>query len=176
MSDYLHLVIDKAAQIQNKLEKFGFPHIDLKFEIGVLPKGTAGSAYPYMKKVTISEDYFREHQTAMLENTVPHEICHHYQVVYYPKAKQAHGPEFRHLMNLLGLDGKTCHSMSLSSGKDKRRVNTVTRFMYETVNTKKIVMVTAQKHKKIMAEPHRWSVRGEKIVFVAEKKLPSRKG
>lgn len=48
-----------------------------------------------------------------------HEIAHHYVFLYYPKAKQGHGPEFRKIMNILQLNSETYHSMQLQNGPTK---------------------------------------------------------
>ena len=49
--------------------------------------------------------------------TIVHELAHILQYRLYPKAPQAHGPEFRTIMELLGYSGRTYHSYNVSKAK-----------------------------------------------------------
>ena len=49
--------------------------------------------------------------------TIVHELAHIIQFRIYPKAKQAHGVEFRGIMARLGYDGSTYHKYSVSKAK-----------------------------------------------------------
>lgn len=53
---------------------------------------------------------------------VIHEIGHLVTRKLFPKAKQAHGPEFRYVMRSLGGKESTRHSFDVSSVKVKRKV------------------------------------------------------
>jgi len=58
------------------------------------------------------------------ENFVPiiaHELAHVIQYRLYPKAKQAHGVDFRYIMQSIGFNGNTYHSFSVSKAKAKAK-------------------------------------------------------
>lgn len=135
----------KIKETQKLLADRGFAKIDVTFKIAKLRKGVAGTAYPSNKHVDISEDYLNLNKEQVLNTTVPHEICHIYVAKYFPYAKQAHGPQFRHLMQLLGLEGHTYHSMGLPAGQT-HKVKTVKRYVYEN-DKGDVCGLTAQKHK-----------------------------
>lgn len=52
--------------------------------------------------------------------TCEHEVAHLFTKILFPNAKQAHGPEFRRVMNSLGLTGRTRHSMHLEDAPVKQ--------------------------------------------------------
>jgi len=52
-----------------------------------------------------------------VEETIAHEIAHHITRKLYPLAKQAHGPEFRSVMQAIGYDGSTYHTMNPKAAK-----------------------------------------------------------
>jgi len=94
-------------------------------DIGELPpikmvwkkSGVAGFAY-YKGIVEFNVPYFLSHTNQEeLEELIAHELAHIIQYRIYPKAKQAHGPEFRYIMNCIGLAGRTYHYMSVSKAK-----------------------------------------------------------
>lgn len=168
-SDDMKAILDRAEEIKEKLKGFGFAEIDIDFRIEVLKRGFAGVAYTgesgymyvderrprlgtaYRERpvVKISPDYLKEYREEILHRTVPHEICHCYVHHYYPRAKQAHGPEFRRMMRLLGLDGSTYHSMKLENGP-KKRVYTKKRYGYKNPVSGEMYWITKAKHEKVM--------------------------
>jgi len=76
----------------------------------------AGKAFLHQNKVVYSPTLFHENQERFLNRTVPHEIAHLVTHRVYPFAKQAHGPEWRSVMNRLGVsDSSRCHSYDTSS-------------------------------------------------------------
>lgn len=54
---------------------------------------------------------------ADFDEVIAHELAHIIQYRIYPKAKQAHGPEFRTIMQLIGFSGKTYHNFSVAKAK-----------------------------------------------------------
>jgi len=83
--------------------------------------GTAGMAYPTLWKVVYAITLFEQNEERFLNRTVPHEIAHLVTHKIYPKAKQAHGPEWRYVMHVLGVtDNSRCHSYDTSSVKKRR--------------------------------------------------------
>lgn len=78
----------------------------------------AGKAYRRSHRVEFNLSYFCTHPNWKdLEETVAHELCHVAQYRIYPQAKQAHGPEFRNLMAILGYSGDTYHYMDTQAAK-----------------------------------------------------------
>lgn len=82
----------------------------------------AGEAYYRSHKIVINtrfltHDVFFDYSQG--GETCEHEVAHLFTKVLFPNAKQAHGPEFRRVMNSLGLTGRTRHSMHLPDAKKK---------------------------------------------------------
>lgn len=72
----------------------------------------AGQANYQLGKIQINPKYVPQFGLDMLEDTVPHEVGHFACKFLFPRAKQAHGPEFRLILNKLGYPKAsiTCHS------------------------------------------------------------------
>lgn len=157
----------KVAEVQDKLEKKGFPRISVDIEIGKLGRGVAGTAYIKAGKIVISADYLREFPDRIVDVTVPHEICHLYVSKYHPKAKQHHGPEFKQIMRSIGLAGDTYHKMKLENGPVKQR-RLKTRYIYTTGITGKEVKLTSQQHQKAL-NGATWSCKGEPLKYANKK-------
>ena len=94
-------------------------------EIGTIPPVTfawkksrvAGFAY-YSGKVEFNVPYFLSHPNqADLEEIIAHELAHIIQYRIYPHSRQAHGPEFRYIMNCIGFSGRTYHYMNVAAAK-----------------------------------------------------------
>ena len=114
-------------------------------EIGFYSKGAvAGKAYYSAHKVEYNEILAKENGKDFM-TTVVHEIAHLVTYKVFPNAKQAHGPEFKHVMKSLGHDPRTYHSYDTSSVK--RKV-TKTRYIYTCSCENKTHELTRQKHEK----------------------------
>lgn len=99
----------RAEQIWNR--SFQLPTIEFK-NLG----RTAGKAFYAQNKIIYSPVLFTENVDRFLNRTVPHEIAHLITKVLYPNAKQHHGPEWRYVMQKLGIEDNTrCHSYDISS-------------------------------------------------------------
>lgn len=167
----LAAVNHRVAEIQNMLAKVGYPPINIVSLVSELKPGCAGLAYPLLNRIEISKHFLAEHKEETLRQTVAHEVCHLYVATYKPFAKQAHGPEFRSMMQSIGLNGKTYHSMKLENGPVKRR-NNKTRFVYVTVNTKKEILLSPSQHAKALnGMIFTMKATGEKLVYSNQKKL-----
>lgn len=116
---------EKVVKIVNdtltKAKGIWYGHVD---KIGSLSVGwenkkvgTAGLAYRGRSLVTFNPTYVD--QPDFWETTIVHEVAHHLQRWIYPRAKQAHGPEFREIMARLGKSGRTHHSMVTDEYKKK---------------------------------------------------------
>lgn len=153
----------KVEETQERLEKLGYPRINISCKMMTLGPGYAGRAWGAARMIAISPDYYREYPERILNITVPHEVVHIYVGKYYPRARQAHGPEFRHMMNLLGLEGKTYHDMILKDGPN-RSTKTKTRYIYVTPSGKECLLTKGQ-HTKAITGRASYSVKGERLAY-----------
>lgn len=159
----LAAINNRVAEVQGQLERLGYPKINVNAKIATLKPGVAGLAQRYGNTITISKEYLKENFDEVIHRTVAHEVCHLYVMAYKPMAKQAHGPEFRGFMALLGVDGSTHHNMERPDGM-KRQTRTKTRFVYITERSKREVMLTSIQHKKA-SSGIKFLYKGESISF-----------
>jgi len=69
--------------------------------------------------VMINLAYYHGGNTSNLEQTIAHEIAHHITKCIYPKAIQWHGPEFKSVMQSIGFNGSTYHSMNVKMARSE---------------------------------------------------------
>ena len=127
-------------------------------------KRIAGLAYSRSKRIELNEQLFLENTEQFFSRTIPHEAAHLITHIIYPKAKQSHGPEWRSVMNLLGVeDIKRCHSYDVSSV-----VQRVTqKFTYVCACDRKLSL-TKIMHNKIRNGSHRKCVVCNTRVYLDE--------
>lgn len=77
----------------------------------------AGIYYPSRKHIVLNLSYSSEGIESLID-TLAHELAHHFQFQLYPNAKQAHGREFRYILQMAGFNTSTYHTMSLSKAKE----------------------------------------------------------
>lgn len=78
---------------------------------------TAGYAY-YKGQVEFNLTYFCTHDRMDdLVELIAHELAHIIQFRLFPAAPQAHGPEFRSIMQSIGFKGDTYHYMNTYAAK-----------------------------------------------------------
>lgn len=141
----------KRDEIVDLLSLRGYPKLAITVRIDQVKSArVAGYARVYYNEVVLNETYLRDHFDEMLTQVLGHEICHIYQHHYMPRAKQAHGPEWKYLMRLIGLAPNTYHSMSTPELISSRR--TKKRYIYVNTVSGKIYHVTPFKHKKYQGE------------------------
>jgi len=114
-----------------------------------LKGGAAGVAHIRDNLIKIDEDYFRENQNNIIFDTIPHEIAHFIVHAYYKNAKQNHGPEFRSVMQSIGLSGSTYHTMERPAGREKNNVK-----RYELACNCAFYFVTKAKCEKYTTKPY----------------------
>lgn len=73
--------------------------------------GTASRSF----KIEINEQLFLQNEEDFFNTTIPHEACHIVQFIKYPNAKQAHGPEWKNLMRMIGSDPSRCHNYDVTA-------------------------------------------------------------
>lgn len=167
-NEMLEKVEMRVIEVQKQLKAVGYPTVIIESIVAKLKPRVAGTANCFARVITISEDYLREHEAQTLHRTVAHEVCHIYTKYYFPFAKQAHGPEFRRLMDSIKVDSSTYHDMKLKDGPTIAR-KTKTRFLYKTVITGRVVNLTPQQHKKALRGVT-FTSKGEKISFTGQTK------
>jgi predicted SprT family Zn-dependent metalloprotease len=155
----LEKIKNKTDQVLHILGINGFSKINFDIELNRLSPGIAGCAKIYQNKIMLSIDYLREHFEEIINQTLPHEICHIYVTKYFPEAKQHHGKEFRMLMNCLGLEGKTYHNMVLKDSPNKTR-RTKTRYVYVAENSGQKYMLTPMQHNKQLSGRSKFVAKG----------------
>ncbi len=107
----------------------------------------AGRAWYSEHRVEFNEILALENKETF-ETTIGHELAHLITDQLYPKAKQHHGPEFKHVMEAMGYDPRTYHSYDVSS-VTTRRVKT--RFEYVCITCGKDYEVAKPTHEKMQA-------------------------
>lgn len=94
----------------------------ITFEIipGKKMRKVAGYAYPDRKHIELNETLLIENYDAFLAETIPHEVGHILTAMFYPNAKQSHGPEFRKMCAAIGYPsaGRTYNDYSVASVKE----------------------------------------------------------
>lgn len=90
-----------------------------KIEYPIKSAKWAGLAWRYGHKIEFNIAFL-----CTLENpnefikTIAHELSHIITWRLYPNAKQSHGPEFKWVMKMLGYNGNTYHTYSVSKAKN----------------------------------------------------------
>lgn len=87
---------------------------------------TAGYAYQAECRIELNTQLLIDNFDEFMETTIPHEVAHIIQAHKFPRAKQAHGPEFRLICMQIGFPkaGRTHHNFDLSgvvTVKEKKR-------------------------------------------------------
>ena len=117
-------------------------------EIGFFSKsGIAGKAWYTEHRVEFNEILALENKETFI-TTIAHELAHLITFQIYPNAKQAHGPEFKSVMEALGYDPRTYHTYDVSS-VSARRVKT--RYQYICTVCGKEYEIAKPTHTKIQA-------------------------
>ncbi len=73
--------------------------------------------------IRLNIDLLYTNTEQMLNQTVPHEVCHIAQHQLYPHSK-SHGREWQHLMRLLGLTPNRCHQYEVQTQRKHDRPHT----------------------------------------------------
>lgn len=76
----------------------------------------AGTAFRHGKKVTFNIAYCMVEGRVFIR-TIRHELAHIIQFRLFPSAAQAHGPEFRHILESLGFASSTYHTYNVLAAK-----------------------------------------------------------
>lgn len=118
-------ILDSLLRAQTRFNRtFDVPTIIYHHSMG----GVAGTAHAGRNEITFSESLLLRHSEEFLNRTVPHEVAHIVCRNVFPRAKQAHGPEWRYVCQVLGMsDLKRCHSYD-TAGLIQRRAPRAKQF------------------------------------------------
>lgn len=114
-------------------------------------KAVAGTANSRQNVIKLN-DYFLTTETEdMLGDTIPHELSHIVCHWLFPRAKQAHGPEWKRIMrSIFNTEPSRCHNYDIADLKKTGVVKTRTkkRYLY-SCDCGEIHSITTNKHNKI---------------------------
>jgi SprT protein len=106
---------ETIAKVQTRFPNKTIPTPQLKFrQMG----HRAGVCSPRQSLVVINPDYFKNHYDDMLNDTVPHEVCHFISVFLYDTLGSGHGHYWKKVMEWAGIPyAERCHSYSTEGVK-----------------------------------------------------------
>lgn len=104
-------------KVSATVSKYFGPTFDLDIPVSYRSdmKGTAGIAYVNSKKIELNAQLFLANTEKFFERTIPHEVAHIITKMVHPHAKQSHGPEWRSVMDHIGVDSTRCHTYDVSA-------------------------------------------------------------
>lgn len=149
-------VLETYLTAQEKFKRnFDLPIIEFK-DMGRI----AGKAIYKENKIIFSPTLFAENVIQFLGRTVPHEIAHLITHFIHPNARQHHGPEWRSVMQILGVqDIKRCHSYDTSSVGQNR-----IKYLYSCQCQKRFEFGSA-KHKRFQKGIKYWCLTCKTLHF-----------
>jgi hypothetical protein len=103
--------------------------------IGSEAKGTAGRAYKRGYKVWFNVAYCMTEGDAFIR-TIRHELAHIIQLLLFPHARQAHGPEFRSILQNVGWDSSTYHTYNVVEAKQVAKKHKV--FLIDSISSEEM--------------------------------------
>lgn len=136
----------RCIELANTALQISAPMIEIHFNV-------SGAVWGYFVRrraeryLRYNPFLFEKHFQEGLRDTIPHEVAH-YMVDYgYPRKRlRPHGPEWRHVMSLLGVDNPSAtHSTDLTGITQRRQ----RRFEYQC--RCKTVQLSATRHNRIQS-------------------------
>lgn len=109
----------KAMEVQDFLDKLGFPPFKFGIKVTRLQTRCGGLAQCRINNILLNSDYLREFKDEFLNDTLPHEIVHLYVGRYYGWKVQPHGREFRSLMRKLDAEPSAYHKFPVQNWHKK---------------------------------------------------------
>lgn len=99
----------------------------IKYDLKGATAGTADShTFPF-PTIQLNSAFFENNKEDMLNNTVPHEVAHLVTDKIYGSNKKPHGPEWKYVMLVFGLEPKRCHAYDTSQIVKERKTR---KFIY----------------------------------------------
>lgn len=130
--------------------------------------GRAGTVW-HLQNLIMYNEVLAQDNLSEFPNVAKHEVAHIVTHRIYPNAKQAHGPEFKHVLTKMGGDGRTYHSMDVSKVKTRKKKF---RAVY-SCDCKTLHNVTRNAHKKIslFITGYRCKKCGSSLFFTGQTKV-----
>ena len=119
---------------------------ELRFDLRGL---TAGLAYPARNLIRFNLNLLKANPQDFISETVPHEVAHLLSwTINGPEAKP-HGPEWKAIMNDMGLNPEVCHTYPATRARARGRIQKV--FFYACACAGRRYTFTAIQHKRSAA-------------------------
>jgi SprT protein len=111
--------MNRASIIKRVSELVELANAKFKVQIDVpdiefYQKGTYAGLANVSRHVVKFNEVLAKNNPETFDNTISHEVAHLVAAKVYPRAKQAHGPEFKLVHQILGGSGARCHSYDVS--------------------------------------------------------------
>lgn len=136
--------IEEVIRITDEINVI-WPGIDLYVEVEWFYKSrTAGYAYVYKNKVGFNVKIMEATSDEKFIDIIKHELAHKVVHKLYPNAKQAHGPEFKHVNRKLGGMSNIRHNLDVSVSGNK-----MTLFHYKCFVCEKELRISKTMHNKV---------------------------
>lgn len=152
---------------------------------------TAGTANWRTWHIRLNAVLLQENFDDMLNDTVPHELCHLATDLIYPEAHQRgmsvvtasgrrrrakrspHGSQWQSIMRAIGVDPTRCHSYDTTNA----RVKTRTRYDYKCSTCDHVMSVGPKHHAKMQRGAYMYhkSCKGSRLILVNAQPAPELK-
>lgn len=126
-----------------------FPFPQVRFDLRGL---CAGQALQRDNCIRVNATLFRENVEHYLRQTVGHELAHLICWHIHGSRVRPHGPEWRHVMEVLGLPALRCHSYDTARSRGRRMLPT---FPYQC--RCRIRQMTIIRHRRMLRRPGYYS-------------------
>ena len=171
MNDFVDKVLKDSPYHRDMCQR-GCRYVIAEF-MDTRSKRLAGVAYCRNKKIGINPHYYVDQGFEVMKEVLIHELAHVIQFVLYPKAKQAHGPEWKGIMRTLGVEPNTYHSMTrpavpkkTQAAKPKRK-NLKTRYVYRLGDGPEgVVYLTKRQHEDVQLYGSAWA--GDELFMASD--------
>ena len=147
------LIKNEAVKVFDKYNQL-LPHANLNvnnFEFNFKLKGrVAGKAWYSGRRLSFNLLLAKDNLLSFLNETVPHEVAHLYQMKMNPDSKP-HGQEWKYIMNLGGYDARRCHNYDMQSVKSATKKREIFEYICGCGTPHKL---TKTRHNRVMRGTH----------------------
>jgi SprT protein len=151
---FLELEIQAEMKKYWRMLKQKFPSITLdEPKVHLVDLGrTGGKAWPGKNMIELNKHFLQTERDKVIGKTLPHELAHLVVFHLFPYAKQAHGPEFKRVLDSIHVDNSTYHTMKVADIKDESlKIRDKVRYLYRCGCPGMQHKLTAQQHKKLQS-------------------------
>lgn len=133
----------QVSKLMKQATSLGFPVPRPQIVFNV--KGLTAGRMSNRGVMDLNAELFKRNFDDFLVNTIGHEFAHHICFVHWPNCEMAHGPEWKHVMTLLGLDPVRCHNYDVSEVKTRE----YNKFQYVCPVCGEHQILTSVRHNKV---------------------------